>query len=115
MSQMFETDIASLLPDDHDNVATHTHLLKTIQSLRGLRERVEQLEKRELRLLDTIELLAKHDNLLGARSALHLDYIERLENLVAQCCAKLNIPVPFPGQDDDFGLSPRPKKAQGES
>lgn len=106
MSQMFETDIASLLPavpqTDKGRIA-------------DLRERVEQLEKRELRLLDTIELLAKHDNLLCARLALHLDYIERLENLVAQCCAKLNIPVPFPGQDDDFGLSPKPKKAQAES
>lgn len=84
--------------------------------------RVTQPEKDQLRMLDMMEQMVALDKLraqsfdvLSARTALHLDYIERLEKLVAQCCAKLNIPVPFPGQDDDFGLSPRPKKEQGES
>lgn len=63
MSQMFETDIASLLPDDHDNVATHTHLMKTIHSLRAVRDRVTQLENDQLRLLDMMEQMVALDKI----------------------------------------------------
>jgi len=59
MSQMFETNIGSLL--ESGSVATATHLLKTINSLQGLRERVAQLEQSQLRLLDLLEKMVETD------------------------------------------------------
>ena len=106
MSNLFETDINKWLPEDaskpaEDRVEELGRVVGFLAvSLNKTLERVEQAEK-------TIEHAQK---VAYARAALHMDYIERLENLVAKCCAKCNISVPFLGQDDDFGLSPKPKK-----
>jgi len=59
MSQMFETDIGALL--ESGNIATRTHLMKTINNLQGLRERVVQLETDQLRLLDLIDKMVALD------------------------------------------------------
>lgn len=127
MSNLFETDINKWLPEDPSKPAEDRagELGRVVGflavSLNKTLERVEQAEKEisrlELSLVSATELTVarrlleeRFQKIVDARSALHTDYIERLENLVAQCCAKLNIPVPFPGQDDDFGLAPKPKK-----
>jgi len=87
---MFETDINKWLPDDVSVPAedSNKELGRVVGflavSLHKVLERVERAEKT----------------------------IAQLEDLVAQCCDKLNIPVPFPGQDDDFGLAPKPKGSQ---
>lgn len=132
MSQTFETDINKWLPEDpskpaEDRVEELGRVVGFLTvTLNKAFERIEQAEQRADRLQQSLVASAKlsskrhaqdkrFEEIVDARAALHLAYIERLENLVAQCCAKLNIPVPFPGQDDDFGLSPKPKKAQAES
>lgn len=132
MSQTFETDINKWLPEDpskpaEDRVKELGRVVGFLAvTLNKAFERIEQAEEAtnrlRLSLVSAEELMVarrlleeRFQKIVDARAARHLAYIERLENLVAQCCAKLNISVPFPGQDDDFGLSPKPKKAQAES
>lgn len=132
MSQTFETDINKWLPEDpskpaEDRVEELGRVVGFLAvMLNKALERIEQAEREAVRLQQSLvsatELMVARrlmeercQKIVDARAALHLAYIERLENLVVQCCAKLNIPVPFPGQDDDFGLAPKPKKAQEES
>jgi hypothetical protein len=64
MSQLFETDIAALL--ESGNVATHTHLMKTIHSLIELRDRVSEIERRENRVLNMIGQLMELDKMNSA-------------------------------------------------
>jgi polyhydroxyalkanoate synthesis regulator phasin len=61
---MFETDIAALL--ESGNVATHTHLMKTINSLIALRDRVSEIERRENRVLNMISQLMELDKMNSA-------------------------------------------------
>jgi hypothetical protein len=127
MSQMFETDVSKWFPADAP-VATDekvAELGKVVgfltTTLHTAFERIEQAEEAtnrlRLNLVSAQELAIarqltekRFQEIVDARAALQLAYIERLEGLVAKCCDKLNIPVPFPGQDSDFGLAPKPKK-----
>lgn len=88
MSQMFETDVSKWLPDDVSAPAE---------------DKVEELGR-------VVGFLAVTRNKVFERVERAEKTIEQLEDLLAQCCDKLNIPVPFPGQDSDFGLAPKPKK-----
>lgn len=99
MSQMFETDIGSLLPDDNDRVAR-------------LEARVAALEHDQLRFLGLLEQMVSLDK---SRSQFDVELGEqltvlRLRVLRLEREAELDKPQPFPGQDDDFGLAPKPKK-----
>jgi hypothetical protein len=127
MSQMFETDINKWLPDDvskpaEDRVEELGRVVGFLTvTLNKAFERIEQAEEAtnrlRLNLVSAQELAIarqltekRFQEIVDARAALQLAYIERLEDLVTKCCDKLNIPVPFPGQNSDFGLAPKPKK-----
>lgn len=60
---MSEFDMQACVDEFGAEPATHVHLLKTIHSLRALREQVAQLEKNQMRLLDLIEKSAKLDKI----------------------------------------------------
>lgn len=113
MSQLFETDVSKWLPDDasqpaEDKVEELGRVVGFLAvTLETAFKRIEQAEADNKKLLGRIESVKE---LNDARDRVRMDYIERLEDLVAECCEKLNIPVPFPGADSDFGLAPKPKK-----
>jgi len=113
MSQMFETDVSKWFPADapvstEEKVAELGKVVGFLATtLNTAFERIEQVSADNKKLLGLIERVKE---LNDARDRVRMDYIERLESLAAQCCGKLNIPVPFPGADSDFGLSPRSKK-----
>lgn len=92
MSQMFETDIASLLPDDNTSLA-------------ALKTQVQELTRLLVRLLKVQEDMVALERIKGECVDLLLARVERLERE-----AELDVPTPFPGQDDDFGLAPKSKK-----
>lgn len=89
MSQMFETDIAALL--ESGNVATHTHLMKTINSLIALRERVVQLEQDQLRLLDLMEKMVEQDKTRAQAFDLLHERVGRAEDLAPLRDALVNL------------------------
>lgn len=95
MSQMFETDIASLLPAVPQTDKGHSA---------DLRARVAQLESDQLRLLDLIEKMVELDKIKARSFDVLCARVKQLEREL-----ELDVPQPFPGQDDDFGLAPKSK------
>ena len=72
MSQMFETDIASLLSTEP----------ATLRDLSIARSRISQLEKDQQRLLDLIEKMVAMDKIRGQSFDLLYRRVERLEQEV---------------------------------
>lgn len=91
MSQMFETDIASLLPDDNTSLA-------------ALKAQVQELTRLLVRLLKLQEDMVELDKIKARSFDVLCARVERLEREL-----ELDVPQPFPGQDDDFGLAPKSK------
>ena len=55
--------------NDHNDCATHSHLMKTIHSMGDLRRRITELEKENNRLINAIEMLLERiDRIANAMS-----------------------------------------------
>ena len=82
MSQMFETDIGSLLPDAPNTATPDLHVSRGVQILFGdTNGRVTALEENQMRLLDLIEKLVEGDKVRAQAFDLLSARVERAEAL----------------------------------